>query len=183
MDSYDALRKHYKPQDIKVLLIAESPPSPDPHSGGSRHFYRTDMVRPEDRLFINTVRALYPETIDMPQQELEEKKEMWLRKFQADGWYMIEALPTSLTHEVPKAKRQELIKQHLPELIARVKQLASKHTQLILIKSNVFVVAAEPLKAAGFSVLNTELLDYPGRFNQPAYRKKLARMKQQVAQT
>lgn len=35
---------------------------------------------------------------------------------------------------------------------------------------------AEPLRAAGFTVLNTELLDYPGRFNQADFRRKLSGM-------
>jgi hypothetical protein len=55
-----------------------------------------------------------------------------------------------------------------------VRELAGPDTKLILIKSNVFEVAAEPLRQAGFTVLNTGLLDYPGRFNQRAYREKLA---------
>ena len=181
MDDYDTIRQQYRPSSIKVLLIAESPPSLNPNSGGSRHFYRTDMVRPEDRLFINTIRALYPEALDAPQLELESQKQSWLHRFQADGWYMIEALPTSLAHEVTKKKRQELIKQHLPALLERVKNLADKDTKLILIKSNVFDVAATPLRQAGFTILNTELLDYPGRFNQQAYRSKLAAMKQRLA--
>lgn len=173
MTEYDTIREKYRPQHIKMLLIAESQP-PKPEIGGSRHFYRTDQIRPDDRLFINTVRALYPETMDVSQQDLEKDKEQWLRRFMNDGWYMIESLETSLEHEVTKKQRQELIRAHLPELLARVRSLAEKDTKIILIKSNVFDVAAGPLKAAGFTVLNTELLDYPGRFNQRDYREKLA---------
>jgi hypothetical protein len=61
-------------------------------------------------------------------------------------------------------------------LIQRVKGLADKGTKIILIKSNVFEAAAEPLRQAGFNIINTELVDYPGRFNQAAYRDKLARL-------
>lgn len=56
----------------------------------------------------------------------------------------------------------------------RVRKLAGKDTNIILIKSNVFEVAAQPLRDAGFNVLNTSLLDYPGRYNQSAYRQKLS---------
>ncbi len=173
MSEYDEIREKYRPKHIKMLLIAESQP-PVPPIGGSRHFYRTDVIRPDDRLFINTIRALYPETVNVPQQDLEKDKAAWLQRFMRDGWYMIESLETSLEHEVTKKERQALILAHLPRLIERVKELAAHDTKIILIKSNVFDVAAEPLKAAGFAVLNTELLDYPGRFNQRAYREKLA---------
>lgn len=116
----------------------------------------------------------------MQEIELEQAKEQWLRKFQSDGWYMIEALEESLKHQVTKPQRQELIRNELPRLVERVRQLALDDTKLILIKSNVFEVAAEPLRRAGFTVLNNALVDYPGRFNQQAYREKLSKLAAQL---
>jgi hypothetical protein len=174
MRSYDAIRQQYIPSRVEVLLVAESPP-PAANVQSSRHFYRTDHLRKDDRFFINTIRALYPiETEDLNEVALEESKETWLRRFQADGFYMIEALEVSQQHEVTKKQRQERISKHLPHLVERIRKLAQPTTRIILIKSNVFDVAAEPLKKAGFRVLNKELVDYPGRFNQRAYREKLA---------
>jgi hypothetical protein len=160
---------------MKMLLIAESPPPP-PDVQSSRQFYYTDRIRKDDRLFTNTIRAVYPETGETPEPELERDKEHWLRRFQSDGWYMIEALEDSQKHAITKEQRQERIRANLPSLIERIRTLAGPDTKIILIKSNVFIVAAEPLRAAGFDVLNTELVDYPGRFNQRAYREKLAKL-------
>ena len=175
MSDYDKVREEYKPAHIKVLMIAESQP-PAAGVASSRQFYRTDSIYREDRLFTNTIRALYPEAVDVAEATLKQDKEKWLQRFKKDGWYMTEALETSLEHEVTKEQRQELIRDALPRLIERVKKLAGPYTRIILIKSNVFAVAAEPLRNAGFTVLNHELLDYPGRFNQKAYREKLARL-------
>lgn len=171
--TYDDARKTYLPNQITLLLIAESPPPP-PEIQSSRQFYYADRIRRDDRLFTNTIHALYPETADLTEKELEENKEQWLRRFQADGFYMIEALEDSQEHEVTKKERQAKIQAALPRLLERVRELAKPGTAIILIKSNVFDVAAEPLKEAGYRVLNTELVDYPGRFNQKAYRAKLA---------
>jgi hypothetical protein len=179
MSSYDEIRQKYRPQHIKMLLIAESPP-PAPHIQSSRQFYYSDRIRKDDRLFTNTIRALYPETIDLPEADLEQQKETWLHRFCGDGWYMIEALEASQKHEVTKAQRQERIRQSVPRLIERVGELAEPGTKIILIKSNVFEAAAEPLRQVGFNVLNTELVDYPGHFNQQAYRDKLAALAQQL---
>lgn len=173
MEQYEKARKKYKPEHIRYLLIAESPP-PAAEIQSSRQFYYTDRIRKDDRLFINTIRALYPETMETPEAELEAQKESLLQRLQQDGIYMIEALETSQEHEVTKKQRRERIAKTVPRLIERVKALAAQDTKLILIKSNVFDEAAEPLHAAGFTVLNTELVDYPGRFNQRAYREKLA---------
>lgn len=175
MGLYEEIRQQYCPAHVKLLLIAESPP-PEAGTQSSRHFYRSEKVRRDDRLFINTIKALYPDAADKTEAELETEKEQWLRRFQSDGWYMIEALEMSLEHEVTKQQRQDLIKKNIHRLIERVHKLADKHTKIILIKSNVFDVAAEPLRQNGFTVLNTELLDYPGRFNQSAYREKLSRL-------
>lgn len=175
MTSYDELRQQYKPKHIKLLLIAESPP-PAAGKDSSRHFYRTDRERRGDRLFTNTIQALYPNTTDLPEAEIQQAKSSWLERLQADGVYMIEALTESQVHEVTKKDRQAKIMHALPHLLERVRQLADKDTAIVLIKSNVFDVACQPLKAAGFAVLNTALVDYPGRFNQAAYRQKLSEL-------
>ncbi|HEU5121614.1 MAG TPA: hypothetical protein VFT59_02115 [Candidatus Saccharimonadales bacterium] len=175
MISYNSVREKYKPDHIRLLFIAESPPPP-PDIQSSRQFYYTDRIRRDDRLFINTIRALYPETIAVSEPELEAQKADWLTRLQQDGIYMIEALEDSQEHEVTKKQRQERIHMVLPRLIERVRELATNDTKIILIKSNVFEVAAEPLRQAGFHVLNTELVDYPGRFNQRDYREKLIQL-------
>jgi hypothetical protein len=178
-ESYEDIRRHYLPAHVKALIITESPP-PAANKPSSRHFYRSDHARKDDRLFVNTMKALYPEAATMTEGTLEPEKEKWLRRFQADGWYMIEALPNSLPHHITKPQRQAFIQQHLQQLIERVKQVANPNTKLILIKSNVFEVAAEPLRRAGLAVLNTELVDYPGQFNQRAYREKISHLARKI---
>lgn len=175
MNLYDKTRQQYRPVRVRWLLIAESPP-PAPSAQSSRGFYYTDRTRVDDRLFTNTIRALYSEAAETAELELERDKPKWLHRFQQDGWYMIEALEQSQNHEVTKRQRQELIGKGLPQLIERVGRLADADTKIILIKSNVFEVVAEPLRKAGFRVLNTELIDYPGQYNQQAYREKLAKL-------
>jgi hypothetical protein len=175
MSNYDAEREKYKPKKITTLFIAESQP-PAAAVASSRQFYRTDVIYREDRLFTNTMRALYPAAVELAESDLKLQKKVWLEKFKHDGFYMIEALETSLAHEVTKEQRQELIWAALPRLLERIKELHAQDAQIILIKSNVFEVAAEPLRKAGLTVLNTQLLDYPGRFNQKAYREKLIKI-------
>jgi len=173
-ETYEKARQLYKPDHIKYLLIAESPP-PSAEIQSSRQFYYTDRIRRDDRLFTNTIRALYPEAVDAPEAELEERKTDWLKRFKDDGWYMIEALEKSQRHEVTKKQRQEHIREAVPRLIERLHDLnIEPDTKIILIKSNVFEVATQPLRDADFTVLNHELVDYPGQFNQRAYREKLA---------
>ena len=175
LTSYNIVREKYKPETIKLLLIAESPP-PAPEIQSSRQFYYAERIRKDDRLFVNTIKALYLEAEDSKEPELEAEKEAWLTRLKQDGVYMIEALDDSQEHEVTKKQRQERIANSLPGIMKKVKELATEETKIILIKSNVFEVAAEPLREAGYTVLNTELVDYPGRFNQRDYREKLRKL-------
>lgn len=175
MNEYEATRAQFKPLAVKWLLVAESPP-PEASRGGSRHFYRTNQIRPEDRLFLGAIKALYPDSKDLTDKQIEEHKFEWLKRLQADGIYMIEALEVSQEHAVKKPERQEKIRLALPRLIERVGELANSDTKLILIKSNVFEVAAEPLRVAGFTVLNQALVDYPGVWNKAAYQEKLTKL-------
>jgi hypothetical protein len=176
MNEYEIVRRGYRPRHIKVLLIAESPP-PAPEFGGSRHFYRADKPRgADDRLYLKTMQALYPEAAGENAAELEQSKEKWLRRFEHDGWYLIEALEESQAHAVKKPERQQKIKAALPRLIDRVRELADKDTKIITIKSNVFDVAAPALREAGFTVINEKNVDYPGQFNAETYREKLSKL-------
>lgn len=172
MTTYETIRQSYKPDHIHILLIAESPPPPaDVQS--SRQFYYHDRIRTADRLFVNTIKALYESADKLTEAQIEADKEAWLKRFQADGFYIIEALDESQPHAATKQERQAKIRAHLPALLAKVRSLSMPDTKIVLIKSNVFEIAAQPLREAGFRVLNTELVDYPGQFNQRAYREKL----------
>ena len=172
MASYEQTRRQYKPDQIDWLFIAESPP-PGADKNSSRHFYRADYHGPGDRLFASTIRGLYEEAHGLPEAEITKDKEQWLRRLQADGVYMIEALEESEEHEVTKKERQQHIRAALPRLIERVGELAWSGTKIVLIKSNPFEIASGPLREAGFNVLNNALVDYPGRYNQQAHRDKI----------
>ena len=127
--AYELVRAHYRPKHIKWLLVAESPP-PAPEIQSSRQFYYTDRIRKDDRLFTNTMRALYSEAADLTEPVLEAQKETWLRRFQADGWYMIEALDVSQQHKITKKQRHERIRENLPHLIEKMKQLVASPSSL-----------------------------------------------------
>lgn len=170
---YEQLRQSYLPQTINVLFIAESPPPESSAKPTTRAFYSLASAGEGDRLFNNTMRALYPEDAEGNLENLAKNKEEFLRRFQADGFYMIEALTQSLIPGTKTSERIRHLKDSLPELLKRVEGLATPETKIVLIKSNPFKVCAEPLRAAGYNVLNQETLNYPGYWQEKHYRDKL----------
>src|SRR5688572_29582726 len=79
MNGYDEIRQKYKPERVKILLIAESPP-PDADVQSSRHFYRSDRTRKDDRLFTNTIKALYEEAAELTEVQIQTEKKKWLKR-------------------------------------------------------------------------------------------------------
>ena len=170
---YEQLRQSYRPQQIKWLLVAESPP-PAADKTSTRHFYRPTAAGDGDRLFNNTIRAIYPEAPEP--LELVAHKEEWLQRFKTDDFYLIEALTESLPHGTKTKDRLEALHDAVPNLIKRTKQLAGPDTKIILIKSTTFKMCTEPLREAGLNVINTETLNYPGFWQEEPYRTKLKQL-------
>src|SRR5581483_2630173 len=95
----------------------------------------TDRIRRDDRLFTNTIWALYPDTAGLTEEGLEAEKQAWLLRLKEDGVYMIEALQPSQRHAVTKKQRQQRIREAMPRLVERVPQLAANSRENVLIKS------------------------------------------------
>ena len=173
---YELIREKYRPVKIKVLFIAESPPPADSSKPTTRAFYRLEAAGDGDRLFNNTMQALYPDEVGGNLENPASRKAELLQRFQADGFYMIEVLDESLVPGTKTSQRQKELKEAVPALVEKVKKLADDQTKIILIKSNPFKICADPLREAGFDVLNTETLNYPGYWQEKAYREKLAKL-------
>jgi UDP-glucose 6-dehydrogenase len=169
---YEKLRSNYRPAEIKWLFVTESPPPP-PETGGTRHFYELG-VESNDRLYSNTMKALYSEAVSLSEKQLGTDKEQWLRRFADDGCYQIESLEVSLPHGTKTAERHKHISQNLPTLIEKIKALATMDTKVILIKSTVYKMASEPLKAADINVINSDFIDYPGYWREQQFVQKLS---------
>jgi hypothetical protein len=53
---YDALRKRYRPAQLKILLIGESPPDPN---GDEQRFFYSDILHRYDNLYRGVAAAVY----------------------------------------------------------------------------------------------------------------------------
>ena len=83
---FEQARLKYKPDKIKYLLVAESPPEIE-----KKRFFYFEEVKIQDSLFIQTMKVLYPnDIVDVP--TLRSNKPAFLKRFQGDGFYLIDAL-------------------------------------------------------------------------------------------
>ncbi len=149
---YDRLREEYRPRQLRVLLIGESPPRP--HADPLRFFYAPDLA-PADNLYRGVTEALYGRLADF---DLSDKRRN-LARLADDGYWLIDAVQHPINH-LPRSTRMALIQAEVPRLIERCGALAPTGG-VIICHSVVFGAIATRLKDEGVRVLHDDPLPFP----------------------
>ena len=143
----------YRPDFVRLLLIAEAPPS-----DLERYFYFEHICK-QDNLFRYVVQTV----LDEPPARA--AKAAQLARLREAGVFLID-LKTD-----PKVT-DEPLDAHVPELVARA--IALKPNHVITIKANVCDLCQEPLRAAGLDVAD-ERVPFPGSGQQRRFIDGMAR--------
>src|SRR5713226_3679677 len=106
--SFNRARRRYRPHKVRLLLIAESPPS----SGGFFYFPRTIGI---DHLFRETMKALDLWPKNEPMRKGVDKRSM-LRRFQSMGVYLLDTCDFPVDKLRPSIRRKAVLSQ-TPRLI------------------------------------------------------------------
>ena len=175
IDRYSVARNKYKPRNIGVLFIAESPPS----SGG--YFYAEKTIG-KDHLFRETMKALEFWPNDRPMRKGYDKRSM-LNEFRSLGFFLIDTCEFPVDKLQPRERRLSTIRGGLT-LPGRVEALCPD--RILIVKKTVFKPVIRALSETGFAgrVLNKEPLPFPSHGNQKKYRTMLRRLlKKRLART
>jgi hypothetical protein len=164
---YARARNKYKPNKVKTLLIAESPPS----SGG--YFYSEEAIG-KDHLFRETMKAFELWPIERPMRKGCNKKPM-LRQFRSLGVFLIDTCELPVD-KLPSRQRRISTLRGALTLPRRVRELDPD--RILIVKKTVFKPARQVLSEAGFRdrVLNTRPLPFPSHGNQRKFRKIMRRL-------
>lgn len=148
---YEQLRDQYRPDRLEVLLIGESPP--DPGAGNRRYFYASTLQI--DNLYRGVAQGLYG---DDPEIDLTDKPAV-LRRLQADGFWLIDAVDQPINH-LPPGLRRAAITDAVPQLVARCGALAPRRG-VIICHRVVYQLTTPSLRNAGVRVLHDQPLPFP----------------------
>lgn len=145
-------RKNYKPEKVKYLLIAEAPPD-----NLSRFFYYESVIN-HDYLFLGIAQSLFPKlkSLYIESNRNPEIKELILKKFQQDGFYLLDLSP------VPLSLLETSLSSQMAYLNQDIKKVINKETKVILIKTNVYDIAFETLNRNFKNVINCRI-PFPGQ--------------------
>jgi hypothetical protein len=148
---YEELRERYRPDRLRVLLIAESPP--DPGAGNRRFFYSPELRA--DNLYRGVAEALYGERPNFDVR----KKTAVLDQLKADGFWLIDAVDTPVD-KLGSTARTAAIQAATASVVDACIRLAPE-LGVIICHGKVYAAAAAPLRDAGVNVLHDESLPFP----------------------
>jgi hypothetical protein len=161
---YKQAAAKYRPKKTHTLFVAEAPPL-----SVDRYFYFEDVKR-GDWLWIALMKQLFPAAKWGPTERERGRKDAWLRKFQNNGYRLIDAVKEPVDGS-PSA-RVKKIKTHSHELISEVKKIKPRY--IVLIKATVFDALFHEFKIAGLPVVKSRL-PFPSSGRQREFHRKFPR--------
>lgn len=168
MNNIEKARLKYKPKKIKYLLIAETPPK-----SSSERFFYFENVTTQDSLFLETMKAVYPDITDgLNAKMIRNQKKKFLNKFMNDGFYLIDSLKTSFEIEYSNKEKIRLIKSGQEKLLKEIKSFHNDDTQVLLISKRVFEANYTYLEDNKIKVANKDFIDFPGSGGQKKFQDK-----------
>jgi len=161
-ERYINASSRYKPDSIRFLIVAESPPP----SGGYFYF---DFSTRHDYLFKETMNALgiIPETTDIDEGF---DKAPFLRQFQSRGFFLIDVVNVPI-NELPKSEKVQVINDAIPGFVEEVKKLDPRW--IIIVRASIFEKVRNSLIAHGLGdrILNTSAIPFPSGGRPAEFRK------------
>lgn len=164
---YTERRARWKPDHVRLLLVAESAPD-DGGDIANRRFFYDEHLTGKDGLFREVVRALY----DNPGlQSGPNEKTPWLERLKSDGVYLIDLAPVPVNYHSP-SERAAALQRNIDATVSLAVELMPEG--VVLVKQNVFDLLEGPVRAAGLPLLHDAMIPFPGSGQQKRFRERFA---------
>jgi len=174
IEDYARAREKYQPHKIKILFVAESPPS----SGG--YFYFSETIG-KDHLFRETMKALDLWPVSRPLRRGVDKRPL-LERFRSNGFFLIDTCELPVD-KLSTTERITAVRRGATGLASRVRRLNPAH--IVVVKITVFRPVCQALEREGLGrrILNKTPLPFPSHGNQKKFRNNLRQMMMRQAQS
>ena len=159
-DSYKSAADYFAPEKTNLLFLAEAPPC-----SLERYFYYPD-VKEHDWLWIGLMKAIYGGQFGEVVVERYRKIE-WLKRFQSDGYRLIDAVKEPFCSDEHPPARKKRIKSRLDDIVDEIREINPK--QILMIKVTVFGALYQDLKDRGLPIVNARS-PFPGSGRQTEFQ-------------
>ncbi len=150
---YSKQRRRWRPDRVRLLLVAESAPDDGGDASRRRFFYAEKLTR--DNLFRGVVHAMYGLESLAPRSA--EKPEL-LRRLRDDGIYLIDLAPYPV-NKIMGAELKAVLAANVAGCVERA--VAADPEGVIIIKKDLFPLLQGPLQLAGLQVLHEQGISFP----------------------
>ncbi|GAA1681210.1 hypothetical protein [Microbacterium lacus] len=150
---YSQLREQWRPQHVRLLMIAESAPD-DGGDVSRRRFFYADRLG-ADNLFRGVVEAMYGSTKDDLKRT---GKRPWLERLQTDGFFLIDLAPYPVNALGSAARRRSLL-DAVPGCVSRAAEVAPDG--VVVVKADLYPMLAGPLRKADLPLLQDGPIAFP----------------------
>lgn len=164
----DSARAKYKPEFIKLLLIAEAPPEE------TKRFFYYERVENNDWLYLAVVKALCM-CEDYNVKKIRSNKKKILQYLQQDGIFLMDLSPVPLKWAVTA----ELHKKDFMQRLENEKAICKDATDIILIKANVYDCLYHDLIEKGYKVQN-QRIPFPASGQQQNFAEKMKKALEEI---
>jgi len=168
MIDFEKARLKYKPSNIKILFIAETPPKTT-----SNRFFYYENVNKGDSLFVEIMKFLY----NLPTKEIRPNKKKLLNSFMNKGYYLIDSIEKPFEKKYTPNQKIKFIIENQSLLLKKIKKLSNENLKTILISSTVYKANYRFLLENKINVINKEHIDFPGSGNQKKFHTKMNLLK------
>jgi radical SAM superfamily enzyme YgiQ (UPF0313 family) len=164
-NSYSSAAEKYRPKWVRVLFVAEAPPS-----AVERYFFFEEVLR-EDWLWIALMKAIYPS--EWTNAKIERpRKRAWLEKFKRSQYWLIDAVKAPISGS--DSKRVQLVRSNTLMLIEEVKEINPE--QIVLIKATVYKALFHTFREVHLPVVDQEPLPFPSTGQQAVFHQAFRRL-------
>lgn len=150
-DIYASMALKFKPDKVKTLLLAESPPQISDNTAVSqiKYFYNVDYINNQrDILLRETAKViLQNNTLAITSKEA---KLATLNALKAEGVYLLDAVKYPI-NKIDKKLRKQAIQAGVPDLMAKITTLQPE--KIIIVMKSVYDLVAQALQKAGLPVV------------------------------
>ncbi len=163
-DSRKSAADYFAPEKTSLLFLAEAPPC-----SLERYFYFPN-VREQDALWVELMKAIYSGQFGEVGVERYRKME-WLKKFQSDGYRLIDAVKEPFCYGESSTARKKQIKSCLDDIVDEIWEINPK--QILTIKVTVYDALYQDLRNLGLPVVKDRRLarlPFPGSGRQTEFQ-------------
>jgi len=148
---YEHLRERYRPDRVRLLLVAESAPDP---GGAERRFFYAPVLSAHDNLFRGVVRALYGTS---PGRKADDKTP-WLERLRDDGVFLIDLVPSPVD-KLTSGARASARRQGVRPCIETITRLDP--SGIVVCHAPTFRLLRGPLRDARLPLLHVDPIPFP----------------------